>query len=207
MNNKADAKKLNLFSFLIIFSGKTVLLRKKAISTKQFIDPNQPPNQAPNVYYVTLTSCDKYGRPEFPVCLFDGSTKKNLKKHGIQVLTVKDLQEEFRQICPHWDGKSDLFKRSNKTDHEKEEKLMKIFEDAYKKRLANKDLKEFKKAMDQNGINFQNAYQELLRRLQNPNYDVTLPDVYILLYSFIKRHRKDHIFVDEMPILHSKASK
>ena len=105
-----------------MFSGKTVLLRKKAISTKQFIDSQLlPPNQAPNVYYVTLTSCNKYGRPEFPVCLFDGSTKQNMSKHGIQVITVKDLLDDFKQSYPDWDGKSDLFKRSNETDHEKEE--------------------------------------------------------------------------------------
>ena len=130
-----------------------------------------------------------------------------MKKHGIQVATVKDLLDDFKKSCQDWDGKSDLFKRSNETDHEKEEKLMKIFENAFKKCLANKDVSEFRRMMEQNGINFQNANQELFRRVQNPNYDLSLPDVYILLYSFIKRHHKDHIFVDEMPILHSKSSK
>ena len=117
------------------------------------------------------------------------------------------MVEDFKQNCPDWDGKSDLFKRSDETDHEKDQKLMKVFEDAYKKFLANRDSKEFTNMMQQNGINQQNSIQEVVRRIQNPNYDLSLPDIYILLYHFIKRHQKDHIFVDEMPILHSKSSK
>ena len=73
--------------------------------------------------------------------------------------------------------------------------------------MADQNFDEFRKKMDDNGINFQNACQELWRRMRNPNYDITLPDVYILLFSFIKRHGADNIFVDEVSILHSKSSK
>ena len=103
-----------------MITGKTVLLRKKAISVKESISSQAlPPNEEPNVYFVTLTSCDKYGRPEFPTCLFDGATKRNLKEHGIQVITVHDLLQEFQKSCKDWDGVSDLFKRSNDIDNEK----------------------------------------------------------------------------------------
>ena len=48
-------------------SGKTVILRKKAISVMEYINSQEyPPNEAPNVFYIPLTSSDKYGRPEFP---------------------------------------------------------------------------------------------------------------------------------------------
>ena len=53
-----------------------------------------------------------------------------------------------------------------------------------------------RRMMEQNGINFLNAAQEFNRRIDNPNYDLSLPDVYILLYSFIRKYQNDHIFVD-----------
>ena len=43
------------------------------------------------------------------------------------------------------------------------------------------DIKDVNK-MEQNGINYQNASQELLRRKNDPNYKVTLLDIYIILF-------------------------
>ena len=186
-----------------------MILRKKALSTKEYIkSQGLPPNETPNVYYVTLTSCDKYGKPEFPTSFFDSATKKSFKKHDIQVITVHDLLQDFKKHYKTWDGKSDSFKRSNKEDHEKDERLIRLFEDGVKNVLAETmDMTEFYKMMHQNGINSQNALQELLRRTRNPNYEISHPDVYILLYCFIKRHRGDQIFVDEVSIIHSRSSK
>ena len=186
-----------------------MILRRKALSTKQHIDSQGlPPNRSPNVYFVALTSCDKYGRPEFPTCLFDASTKRSFTKDGIQVITVHDLVQDFKKSRIDWDGKSDLFERSTKADHKKDERLTKVFEEASRKyRAKEMYICEFRKMMEQNGINLQNAVQEVVRRFRNPNLDISLPDVYILLYSFIQRHRNDHIFVDEVSILHSKSSK
>ena len=61
--------------------------------------------------------------------------------------------------------------------------------------------------MEQNGINGHNASQELNRRTLNPDHRVAFLDVYIMLFSFIKRHRKDHIFGDELTIHHSMHCK
>ena len=185
-----------------------MILRKKAISVKENIDSQGSyPNVAPSVYYVTLTSCDKYGKPESPVSFFDVATKRSLKKHDIQVITVHDLAIDFKTACPDWDGKADIFPRSSETDHEKDRRLTRIFEDCRKKNIAGKmSVQDFYNTMVQNGINPTNAYQEVIRA-QNPNYEMTLVDVYILLFSFIKRHHKDHIFVDEFSILHSKFCK
>ena len=81
-----------------------MILRKKAISTKEHIkSQGLPPNETPSVYYVTLTSCDKYGRPEFPTCFFDSATKKSFKKHDIKVITVHDLLQEFKKHCKDWE--------------------------------------------------------------------------------------------------------
>ena len=186
-----------------------MILRKKAISVKEHIDfRGNYPSEASSVYYVTLTSCDKFGRPEFPVSYFDGATKRSFKKHDIQVITVHDLVVDFKIACPDWDGKADIFPRSSGTDHEENQRLTEVFEDCCKKYNAGKmDIKEFYDQVDKNGINTENALQENVRRLQNPNYEKTLLDVYILLFSFIQRHRKDHIFVDELSILHSKFCK
>ena len=186
-----------------------MILRKKAISTKEDIDSQGlPPNETPNVYYVTLTSCDKYGKPEFPTSFFDSATKRSFKKHDIEVITVHDLLQDFKKHYKAWDGKSDLFQRSKGEDHEKDERLIRLLEDAVKKFRPNPTyIIEFTKMMQQNGINHQNAIQELVRRIQNPNYEISNPDVYILLYCFIKRHRRDQIFVDEVSILHSKSGK
>lgn len=174
-----------------------MILRKKAISVKEKIDSQgYPPNDAPRVYYVALTSCDKSGRPELPVSFFDGATKRSFKKHDIQVITVHDLLVDFKQAYPDWDGKSDIFPRSSGQ----------FFFNIFKKIVANKMVgSEFKDKMDQNGINVQNAIQEIVRRKNNLNFEVTILDIYNLLFSFIQRHRKDHIFVDEMSI--SKFSK
>ena len=186
-----------------------MILRKKAISVKALIDSQgYLPNEAPSVYYVALTSCDKYGRPELPVGFFDGATKRSFKKHDIQVITVHDLLVDFKQAYPDWDGKSNIFPMSNKTDHENNQRLTKLLEDCFNKLLAKKmDPKEFGRKMKQSGINYQNAGQEYVRRVRNPNVKVSLLDVYIMLFSFIKNHRKDHIFVDEVSILHSKFCK
>ena len=186
-----------------------MILRKKAISVKEHIDAQGlPPNEAPDVFYIALTSCDKYGRPELPVSFFDGATKRSFKKHDIQVITVHDLLVDFKQAYPDWDGKSNIFPMSNKTDHENNQRLTKLFEDCYKKVLASEmHYMEFETRMHQNGINRQNANVEVLRRMKNPNFEVSLLDVYIMLFSFIKHHRQDHIFVDEVSILHSKFSK
>ena len=200
-----------------------MILRKKAISVKQSIDSQgYPPNEAPSVYYIVLTSCDEYGRPEFPVTFFDGSTKRSFKKHNIKVITVHDLVLDFKTACPDWDGKSDLFQRSNETDYEKNQRLAKIFEGSSRNLVRGmmvttnigdgETLKEFQLKMQQNGINFHKALLEANRRLLNlyskDSYSkASLPDVYIMLFSFIKRHRKDHVFVDELPILTSKFSK
>ena len=191
-----------------------MILRKKAISTKEHIDrqgfAGNPKFQLipPKVFYVTLTSCDKYGKPEFPTSFFDSATKKSFKKHNIEVITVHDLLQDFKKHYKTWDGKSDLFKRLNKEDHENDERLIQLFEDSVKKVLTKTiDANEFRKVMKQNGINYQNALQELMRRIQNPKYEINNPDVYILLYCFIKRHRRDQVFVDEVSILHSKSSK
>ena len=184
-------------------------MRRKAISTKQQIDSQGlPPDRSLNVYFVALTSCDKYGRPEFPTCLFDASTKRSFVKDGIQVITVYDLFLDFKKFRIDLDGKLDLFKRSTKSDHNKDERLTKMFEEASRKFMAHEmDTNEFGEMTKRNGINVQNAIQELLRRIYNSKLDISLPDVYILLYSFIQRHRSDHIFVDEVSILHSKSSK
>ena len=186
-----------------------MILRKKAISVKEYIDSQgYPPNEVPNVFFVVLTSCDKYGRPEFPVTFFDGATKRSFKKHDIKVITVHHLVLDFKQAWADWDGKSDIFPRSSGTDHDKNQELGQLFEDNCKKVLAGKmDGFEFGEKMIQNGLNYQNAFQELLRRTKNPNYEVSYLDVYVMLYSFIKRHRKDHIFVDEFSIHHSMYSK
>ena len=110
-----------------------MILRKKAISVKEHIDSQvYPPNEAPNVLYIVLTSCDKYGRPELPVTFFDGATKRSFKKHDIKVVTVHDLLIDFKQAYPDWDGKLDLFPRSSETDHEKNQRLTKVFENNYK---------------------------------------------------------------------------
>ena len=131
-----------------------------------------------------------------------------MKKHGIIGITIKDLLNDFKQTCPDWDGQSDLFKRSNETDQERDAKLKDAFDHASKMLLQGKmEVNEFSKMMQQNGINVRNSIQEVLKRAKNPNYEVSLLDVYILLYCFIKKHCNDHIFVDEMPILHSKTSK
>ena len=184
-----------------------MILRKKAISVKEHIDAQGlPPNEAPNVFYIALSSCDRYGRPYLPVNFFDGATKRSFKKHDIKVVTVHDLLVEFKQANPDWDGKLDLFSRSSKTDHEKNQRLTKVFENHCKKAMAGKmDINEFRRTMDENGINSANAVQEVNRRIigRNPNFQVYLLDVYVMLFSFIKRHRKDHIFVDEFAIHHS----
>ena len=97
-----------------------MILRKKAISVKEHIDAKGlSPNEAPNVFYIALSSCDRYGRPELPVNFFDGATKRSFKKHDIKVVTVHDLLVDFKQAYPDWDGKLDLFPRSSETDHEK----------------------------------------------------------------------------------------
>ena len=190
-----------------------MILRKKAISVKEHIDSRgKYSNEAPRVYYVTLTSCDKFGRPELPVSFFDGATKRSFKKHDIQVITVHDLVVDFKIAYPDWDGKSDIFPRTSGTDHEKNQRLSKIHEYFRKKYRAgkvdfNELFNELHITMKKNGIKTENALQEYFRRSTNPNYEKTLLDVYILLFSFIKRHRKDHIFVDELSILHSKFSK
>ena len=186
-----------------------MILRKKAISVKALIDSQgNLPNEAPSVYYVALTSCDRYGRPELPVSFFDGATKRSFKKHDIQVITVHDLLVDFKQAYPDWDGKSNIFPMSNKIDHENNQRLTKLFEDWCKKKLAgDMDVNEFINKMNQNGINYLNAIEEVSRRMENPNFEVSFLDAYIMLFSFIKNHRKDHIFVDEVSILHSKFSK
>ena len=199
-----------LFKMLILcILGKTVILRKKAISVKEQIDAQGlPPNEAPNVFYIALTSCDRYGRPELPVNFFDGATKRSFKNHHIEVVTVHDLLVDFQQAYPDWDGKLDLFPRSSETDHEKNHRLTKLFENNCKKAMAGKmDVNEFTRTMNQNGINGQNAVQEVFRRIRNPNFQVSHLDVYDMLFSFIKRHRKDHIFVDEFAIHHSMYCK
>ena len=61
--------------------------------------------------------------------------------------------------------------------------------------------------MEQNEINSHDAGQELNRRTRNPNYGVSFLAVYIMLFSFIKRHRKDQIFDDEFAIHHSMYCK
>ena len=186
-----------------------MILRKKTISVKEHVDSQgHPPNEAPSVFYVALSSCDKYGRPEFPVNFFDGATKRSFKKHDIQVVTVHDLLVDFKQAYPDWDGKSDLFPRLSETDHEKNQRLTKVFEINCKKALADEmDIHEFYRTMNQNGINGTNAVQEVIRRRQNTNFVVSHLNVYIILFSFIKRHRKDHIFVDEFAIHHSMFCK
>ena len=167
-----------------------------------------PPNEAPNVFYIPLTSSDKYGRPEFPVCFFGGATKGSFKNHNIKVITVHDLVKDFKRSCPDWDGKSDIFLRSSKIDHEKNQRLATVCEDCVKQRLAMKiTVDEFRKTITINGINHQNAIHEVFRRAKNPKYEMSLLDVFIILFSFIKRHRKDHILVDEVAILHSQFCK
>ena len=182
---------------------------KKAISVKEHIDSQRNyPKEASSVYYVTLTSCDKFGRPELPVSFFDGATKRSFKKHDIQVITVYDLVVDFKVAYPDWDGKADIFPRSSRTDHEENQRFTEVFEDCSKKCMAGKmDIVEFINQMKKNGMNVENAFQEHVRRKPNPNYEKTLLDVYILLFSFIQKHRKDHIFVDELSILHSKFCK
>ena len=102
----------------------------------------------------------------------------------------------------------DLFPRSNETDYEKNQRQSEVFENCYKKALAGKmDVKEFNGIMDKNGINFSNASQEAHKRMQNPNFEVSFLDVHIMLFFFIKTHRKDHIFVDEFAIHHSMFCK
>ena len=194
---------------LITFLGKTVILRKKAISVKEHIDSQGlSSDEAPSVFYVALTSCDKYGRPELPVSFFDGATKRSLMKHNIQVITVHDLVLDFKQACPDWDGRSDLFKRSSETNLENNQRLTKVFEDCYKKLLeGTMDQNVFMDTMSENEINSDNAIQEILRRIQNPKLEMIHLDVYIMLFSFIKRHRNAHIFVDELSIHHSISSK
>ena len=99
-----------------------MILRRKAVSIKeQVVSEEYPPNSAPMVYYVVLTSCDKYGRPEYPTNFFDGAIKRNFKKHDIPVITVDDLLKEFQRVFKNWDGKDDLFPRSRKTNHEKDQ--------------------------------------------------------------------------------------
>ena len=173
-----------------------------------------PPNETPNVFYVVLASCDRYGIPEFPTSYFDGATKQSFKNHHIQVITVYDLLNDFKRACPNWDGESDLFPRSNETDYEREKHLNRIFENGCKLFSGTCDTKthmdkfeEFREMMEQNGINPLTAYQDALRRERNLKLEEYRPDIYILLFSFIKRHKKDQIFVDELSILHSKSSK
>ena len=186
-----------------------MILRKKAISVKEHIDSQEyPPNEAPNVFYVVLTSCDKYGRPELPVSFFDGATKRSFKRQDIQVVTVHDLLVGFKKAYPDWDGTLDRFPRSSEIDHEKNHRLTKVFESNCEKMLEGKmDEYEFYNTMTPNGFNAENAMQEVNRRIRNPNFETSLLDVYIMLFSFIKWHRKDHIFVDELSILHSKLCK
>ena len=126
-----------------------MILRKKTISVKEHVDSQgHPPNEAPSVFYVALSSCDKYGRPEFPVNFFDGATKRSFKKHDIQVVTVHDLLVDFKQAYPDWDGKSDLFPRLSETDHEKNQRSTEVFANICKKVLAGKmDPFEFKRTM------------------------------------------------------------
>ena len=129
-------------------------------------------------------------------------------KHNIQVITVHDLVLDFKQACPDWDGRSDLFERSSETNLEKNQRLTKVFEDCYTKLLeGTMDQNGFMDTMSENEINSDNAIQEILRRIQNPKFEMTLFDVYIMLFSFIKRHRNAHIFVDELSIHHSISSK
>ena len=126
---------------------------------------------------------------------------------------MHELVVDFKQSWPDWDGKSDIFPRSSKTDHEKNQRLVNVLEDYHKRWIIDEmeidtmEFIKFRNTMDQNGINVQNAYQELRRRQMNPNYEVSLRDAYIMLFSFIVKHRKDHIFVDEFSILHSPFCK
>lgn len=117
------------------------------------------------------------------------------------------MLKEFQRVFKNWNGKDDLFLRSRKTNHEKDQRLLKLFDDACKTYMTNRDIREFRSMMQTNGMNVQNAVQELYNRLQNPDYEISPLDVYILLFSFIKDHKNDHILVDEVPILHSKSCK
>ena len=189
-----------------LFSGKTVLLKKKAGQTKEAIKSlGLSPNEEPLVYYVTLTSVDKFGFPEYPTGLFDQFTKKTMKKQDIIPITLFDLEKDFKKSNCNWDGTSDLFPRSCSMV-QNEAKLNEMFEEECKRLLSGEiNFGEFRKKMDENGINGDSALQEVMERFQNPTKTYTL-DVYNLVYSFVKRNRKAHIFVDEMPILQSKRS-
>ena len=126
-------------------------------------------------------------------------------KHNIQVITVHDLALDFKQACPDWETD---WKKEIETNLEKNQRLTQVFEDCYKKMLEGTMAQnEFMDTMLENGINSDNAIQEILRRIQNPKFEMTLFDVYIMLFSFIKRHRNAHIFVDELSIHHSISSK
>ena len=79
-----------------------MLLKKKASQTKQAIKSlGLSPNEEPLVYYVTLTSVDKFGFPEYPTGLFDQFTKKSMKKQNIIPITIFDLEKDL-MTSPHY---------------------------------------------------------------------------------------------------------
>ena len=99
-------------------------------------------------------------------------------KHNIQVITVHDLVLDFKQACPDWDGISDLFERSSETNLGQNQRLTKVFEDCYKKLLeGTMDQNVFMDTMSENEINSDNAIQEILRRIQNPKFEMTVNPV------------------------------
>jgi hypothetical protein len=183
-----------------------VLLKKKASKTKQSIKSlGLSPNEEPPVFYVTLTSCDRYGFPEYPIGLFDQFTKKSMKKQDIIPITIFDLESDFHKSNCNWNGTSELFPRSSSIE-QNNAKLNEIFEAACKRLLKMEiDIVKFGEIMTENGINEEGAKQEVLDRMKNPTGTSSV-DVYNLLYSFVRKNRNSHIFIDEMPILHSKSS-
>ena len=159
------------------------------------------------VYFIPLTSCDFYGRPSYPTALFDMFSKAQMKKHNIITMTVQDLANEYKTSNVSFDESNDFFPTSN--NYSKDRELRKVFEDAANKAVSGKmGPLEFRQIMGNNGINAQNACEEMQYGMLNATTEQYKVDVYNLLFCFIRQKRRQgkkfHIFLDEFPEEYSK---
>ena len=128
-----------------------MLLKKKASQTKWAIKSlGLSPNEEQLVYYVTLTSVDKFSFPEYPTGLFEQFTEKSMKEQDIIPITIFELEKDFKKSNYNWEGTSDLFPISCSMV-QNEAKLKEIFEEAYKRYQDDEiTIDEFHKLMEEN---------------------------------------------------------
>ena len=189
-----------------MIAGKTVLLKKKAIKTKEEL---MAEGKSEDVYFISLTSCNERGIPIHPTALFDMFSKRQMLKHNVIGMTMQDLYNEYKNSNVVVDESKDLFQTSFNISQD--QKLRKAFEDTSEKYISGKmKIEECMKVFQQNGFNGMNALQVLVeRKINSTTNEYSRVDVYNLLYSFVNQRRQEkkpfHIFVDEYPLLQSSS--